>query len=234
MRNNIAVFKIHRDGASIWEKIGGNWVQGTVSGGLNEPGGFAISQSRILAGASGCDNDAVIYEKSGSGAWLITGRIPPDAGVCADQPRAVELNYDFAYIRHSPSLVRSYRKNGTALAWAPALPINITSQAWAFSGPVAVQLRTAVVPGGGYFTRGTSWTYRGQLKPLDYVMGTGNLGRVLFRDGVVLSHEGWDLFDWPSCRIYMYPTPRADSTTSASWERWDPTPPISTSAAGPS
>ena len=81
MRNNIAVFKIHRDGASIWEKIGGSWIQATVAGGLNEPGGFAISQSRILAGASGCDNDGVIYEKSGSGVWLITGRIAPDAGV---------------------------------------------------------------------------------------------------------------------------------------------------------
>ena len=75
MRNNIAVFKIHRDGASIWEKIGGSWVQATVAGGLNEPGGFAISGSRILAGASGCFNDGVIYEKSGSGAWLVTGRI---------------------------------------------------------------------------------------------------------------------------------------------------------------
>jgi hypothetical protein len=203
MRNNIAVFKIHRDGASIWERIGGSWVQATVTGGLNEPGGFAISQSRILAGASGCDNDGVIYEKSGSGAWLITGRIPPDAGVCANQPRAVELNYDFAYIRHSPSLVRSYRKSGSALVWAAKPSINIPSQAQPFDGPVAVQLRTAVVPGSAYFTRDTTWTYAGQLKAVDYAMGTGDSRTVVYRDGVVLTGERWDDLDY-NIAPYLY------------------------------
>ena len=160
MKNNIAVFKIHRDGASIWEKTGGNWLQATVADGLKEPGGFAISESRILAGQTGCDNDGLIYEKSGSGAWLITGRIAPDAGVCANQPRAVELNYDYAFIRNSPSLVRSYRKNGSALAWAANRTINIPSQASAIHGPIAVQLGTAVVPGSAYFTRGTQLDLR--------------------------------------------------------------------------
>jgi hypothetical protein len=203
MKNSLAVIKIHRVGASIWEKIGGSWIQSTVAGGLNEPGGFAISQSRILAGASGCNHDGVIYEKSGSGAWLITGQIAPDAGVCANQPRAVDLNYDFAFIRHSPSLVRSYRKNGTALAWAAKSPINIPSQAVQFVGPVAVQLRTAVVPGSAYFTRGTNWTYAGQLKAIDYALGTGDSPKVVFRDGVVLTQERWDLPDY-SGAPYLY------------------------------
>src|SRR6187399_1740972 len=203
MRNNIAVFKIHRDGASIWEKIGGSWIQATVAGGLNEPGGFAISQSRILAGASGCDNDGVIYEKSGSGVWLITGRIPPDAGVCANQPRAVELNYDFAYIRHSPSLVRSYMKSGSALAWAADRSINIPNQAKPFDGPVAVQRSTAVVPGSAYFTRGTNWTYAGQLKAVDYAMGTGDSRKVVYRDGVVLTGERWNNLDY-NIAPYLY------------------------------
>jgi hypothetical protein len=203
MRNNIAVFKIHRDGASIWEKIGGSWIQATVSGGLNEPGGFAISQSRILAGASGCNNDGVIYEKSGSGAWLITGRIAPDAGVCADQPRAVELNYDFAYIRNSPSLVRSYMKNGSALAWAPQPPINIPNQAKPFDGPVAVQRSTAVVPGSAYFKRDTNWTYAGQLKAVDYAMGTGDSRQVVYRDRVVVTGERWDSLDY-NIAPYLY------------------------------
>ena len=203
MKNNIAVFKIHRDGASIWEKIGESWVQATVAGGLNEPGGFAISGSRILAGASGCDNDGVIYEKSGSGAWLVTGRIAPDAGVCADQPRAVELNYDVAFIRHSPSLVRSYRKSGSALTWPASLPINIPTQAKPFDGPVAVQLGSAVVPGSAYFTRGTNWTYAGQLKAVDYAMGTGDSSKVLYRDGVVVTNERWNSLDY-NYAPYLY------------------------------
>ena len=95
--------------------------------------------------------------------------------MCADQPRAVELNYDYAFVRNSPSLVQSYRKNGSALAWAANRTINIPSQAFAFTGPVAVQLGTAVVPGSAYFTRGTNnWTYAGQIKAVDYGMGTGD------------------------------------------------------------
>ena len=208
MRNNIAVFKIHRDGASIWEKIGGSWIQATVAGGVNEPGGFAISGSSILAGASGCDNDGVIYEKSGSGAWLITGRIPPDAGVCANQPRAVELYFDFAFIRHSPSLVRSYRKSGTALVWAANRTINIPTQARPFggppfNGPVAVQASTAVVPGSAYFTRGTNWTYEGQIKPVDYAMGTSDSFKVVYRDGVLLTGERWGDLDY-NVKPYVY------------------------------
>ena len=147
--------------------------------------------------------DGLIYEKSGSGAWLITGQIAPDAGVCADQPRAVELNYDYAFIRHSPSLVQSYRKNGSALAWAANRTINIPSQALPFTGPVAVQLGTAVVPGSAYFTRGTNWTYAGQIKAVDYAMGTGDSSKVVFRDGVVLTHERWDVPDYGSAP-YLY------------------------------
>ena len=29
----------------------------------------------------------------------------------------MDLNYDYAYIRSSPTLVRSYKKNGSALQW---------------------------------------------------------------------------------------------------------------------
>jgi len=206
MKNNLAVIKIHRDAATIWEKAGGNWVQGTVNIGLYEPGGFAISGSRILAGDTGCNNDGVIYEKSpANGQWSITGRIGPDAGVCAEgsPARAVELNYDFAFIRSSPTLVRSYRKNGTALAWAANRTINLTGQDASTPGPVAVQLGSAVAPGFGYFARGTNWTRAGQLTPLDYGMGTGDGGKVIYRDGVVVAVDGWDQPD--SARTpYLY------------------------------
>lgn len=194
MKNNIAVIKIHRDGATVWEKTGGNWVEATVANGLHEPGGFAISGSRILAGSSGCAHDGLIYEKSpANGSWVIAGQIAPDAGVCADQARAVELNYDYAFIRNSPALVRSYKKNGSALAWEPSRVINLTGQAATYNGPVAVQLSSAVAPGLAYFTRATTtWSYGGQIMPLDYAMGTGDGGKVIFRDGVLLSSEGWD------------------------------------------
>ena len=47
MRNNIAVLKIHRDIATVWEKAGSDWIQATVANGLHEPGSFAIS-GRLL------------------------------------------------------------------------------------------------------------------------------------------------------------------------------------------
>src|SRR6188768_1787760 len=151
MRNNIAVLKIHRDIATVWEKAGSDWIQATVANGLHEPGSFAISGSRILAGSTGCENDGVIYEKaSASGSWVITGRIPPDAGVCGDEPRVVELNYDYAFIRNSPTVVRSYKKNGSALAWAADRTLNLRQPS---VGAIGVQRAVAVTPGNSYFRR---------------------------------------------------------------------------------
>jgi hypothetical protein len=203
MRNNLAVIKIRSDVATVWEKIGGNWVQATVANGLHEPGHFAISGSRILAGSSGCENDGLIYEKSSSGSWVIIGRIAPDAGVCADQPRAVELNYDFAYIRSSPTLVRSYRQSGSALQWPAKSPITLSGQAASVPGAVAVQLRSAVTPGLVYYTRDTDWNYVGQIKPIDYAMGPGDGGPVIYRDGLVLTFDGWDIPNY-SHAPYVY------------------------------
>ena len=193
MKNNLAVIKIGPDVATVWEKIGGNWVQATVANGLHEPGHFAISGSRILAGSSGCENDGLIYEKSSAGSWVITGRIAPDAGVCADQPRDVDLNYDYAYIRSSSTLVRSYKKNGSALQWPADRTITLTGHAATVPGAVAVQRGSAVTPGLAYYTRGTNWNFVGQLKPIDYAMGPGDGGRVIYRDGLVLTFDGWDI-----------------------------------------
>jgi len=194
MKNGIAVIKLDRDIATIWQKSGGNWARANVANTIHEPGDFAISGSRILAGASGCTNDAVVYEKvSGSASWAITGRIPGDAGVCSNDSRDVELNYDYAFIRSSPTLVRSYRKEGSAVTWQPNRTINLPSHAASFPGPVAVQLGSAVSPGSAYFTRGTTnWIYSGQLMPLDFASGTGEGRKVIYRDGVVLDSEGWD------------------------------------------
>jgi len=193
MRNNIAVLKIHRDIATVWEKAGSDWIQATVANGLHEPGSFAISGSRILAGSTGCEDDGIIYEKaSATGSWVITGRIPPDAGVCGDTPRVVELNYDYAFIRNSPTVVRSYKKNGSALAWAADRTINLRQPS---AGAIGVQRAVAVTPGNSYFRRGTDWNYAGQLVPVDFAMGTGDSYKAIYRDGVVVTGEGWDVPD---------------------------------------
>ena len=174
MKNNIAVVKIHPDAATVWEKIGGNWVQATVTNGLHEPGHFAISGSRILAGSSGCENDGLIYEKSAAGSWVIAGQIAPDAGVCADQPRNVELNYDYASSAVHPRCSGRTKKMA-ALQWPADRTITLPAKPLV-PGPVAVQLGSAVTPGKAYFTRGTNWNYVGQLTPIDYAMGPGDGG----------------------------------------------------------
>jgi hypothetical protein len=69
------------------------------------------------------------------------------------------------------------------------------------NGPIAVQLGTAVAR-GAYFTRYELDLSRA-AQALDYVMTAGNLGGVVFRDGVVLTSEGWDGFDSPSVP-YLY------------------------------
>jgi hypothetical protein len=178
-------------------------VQAQVTNGLLEPGGFAISGYSILAGSTGCAADGLIYQKSASnGSWVVTGRIPPDAGVCADQPRDVELNYDYAFIRGSASLVRSYRKNGSELDWARNRNLMLTGQAQR-PGPIAVQKTLAVAPGSAYFNRGTNWDFAGQLVPIDYSSAFSNASQVVFRDGVLLASDGW--FEPPSfIKPYVY------------------------------
>jgi hypothetical protein len=53
----------------------------------------------------------------------------------------------------------------------------------------------AVTPGNSYFRRGTDWNYAGQLVPVDFAMGTGDSYKAIYRDGVVVTGEGWDVPD---------------------------------------
>ena len=190
MRNNIAVVKIHRDVATVWEKAGGDWIQATVANGLHEPGNFAISGSRILAGSSGCENDGVIYEKSSAGSWVITGRIAPDAGVCADKPRVVELNYDYAFIRNSPTVVRSYRKNGSALAWPADRTIKLRHARPSPEPSASTGSRHARI--GLFQARHGLELCRAAHA---HRLRDGSRGRrqAIYRDGVVVTGEGWDI-----------------------------------------
>lgn len=195
MKNGIAVIKPTPNvAATIWEKSGGDWVQAQTDGPITAPGGFAISQDRVLAGADGCQNDALFYQKNASGIWTITGGIAPDAGICPLATRDVELNYDYALIRgagNPGSLVRAYRRNGGTFLWPGAGSLTLTGQAATESGPLALQKATAVAPGAAYFHRnGTRWTFAGQLQPIDYAYGSGNAYQVVYRDHLLLALDG--------------------------------------------
>ncbi|HEV7609448.1 MAG TPA: hypothetical protein VGO61_19075 [Steroidobacteraceae bacterium] len=203
MKNGIAIIKLNQV-ATIWESVSNDWVQGHTASPILDPGGFAISGNSILVGSTGCEADAFIYQKSATdGSWGVTGRIERNAGVCSDKEIPVDLNYDYAMIRAPGNMVRTYRKNGTQLDWAPAaafgMPATILSQ-----GPLAFQKTVAVSPGSGYFRRTNgNWSYQGQLVPIDYGNGTGNAAQVKYRDGVVLTTEGYSE-DHAYSKVYAY------------------------------
>jgi hypothetical protein len=192
MKNNLAIVKLD-GGAVIWEKVANSWVRMPNATPIPGPGGFAISGNSILVGSDGCTSDALVYQKSATdGTWVVTGKISPTSGVCADQERDVELNYDYAFIHSSPGVVNVHHKNGTLFTWDYSNPILLTGQAAQRTGPVAVQKTTAVAPGSAYFTRsGTTWSFKGQLMPIDYAMGTGDATQVLYRDSKLVATEGW-------------------------------------------
>ena len=200
MKNGIAVIQI-TETATIWERVAGNWVQGQTAAPILEPGNYAISGSSILAGGSGCDHDALIYQKAADGRWTVTGRIGPDAGVCNVRGLAVELNYDYALVRGANNTVRAYRKNGTALAWQSAGSFVLTGQTFS---PMALQKTVAAAPGSAFFRRtGTTWNYQDQFLPADYANGTGHAFGVKYRDGVLLSTEAYGEIHAFS-KVYVY------------------------------
>jgi hypothetical protein len=194
MKNLIAIIKI---GAlsTIWEKIGGEWVQAPTAAPITGVGGFAISTNRIMVGANGCNFDAYIYEKNASGIWGVTGRIPADDASCdGNEPRRVDLNYDFAVVGTNKTgvnvtseVVRTYRKNGTSLLWASAGNITLTGDDAELEPAPDLQLDTLVIGGVLQYRRTSAgWVRVGTVRPLDYVAGTGRGGTAVYRDGVFM------------------------------------------------
>jgi hypothetical protein len=192
MKNSLAVINI--DGVTtIWEKVSGKWVQGVTDGQIREPGGYAISVKSVLIGSTGCEVDGLIYEKSASGVWKISGRIPAAAGVCADRERDVELNYDFALINDPAGTVHAFRKNGTALNWICSGMFTLQGESSGRAGPLALQKAVGVAPGSTVYQRISGvWRAAGSLMPIDFAMGTGDAQRVIYRDGVLLTVEARD------------------------------------------
>jgi hypothetical protein len=197
MKNNLAVIKVGAT-STIWEKVNGNWQQAPTAAPITAPGRFAISLDRIMVGADGCTADALIYQKdAGTGIWDVTGRIPAEDGTCANTPRPVELNYDFALVRGTTNILRSYRRDGTALVWPNAGNIVLTGAAAEDSSAApALQAGTLVLNDQSYYRRTSSgWSRVSRLLPLDYPNGAGDFGRPLYRDNVLLVNDAPDGFD---------------------------------------
>ena len=197
MTNNLAVIKVGAT-STIWQNVNGNWQQAPTAAPITAPGRFAISLDRIMVGADGCTADALIYQKNAStGIWDVTGRIPAEDGTCANTPRPVELSYDYALVRGTTNILRSYRRNGTALVWPNAGNIALTGAAAADPGAApALQGGTLVLNDLSYYRRTTSgWSRVNRLSPLNYPNGAGDAGRVHYRDNVLLVNDAPDGFE---------------------------------------
>lgn len=203
MKNSLAIIKVGAT-ATIWEKVGGQWVQGATAAPITGPGGFAISTNRIMVGADGCAADALIYQRVAAGIWDITGRIPPDDGSCANTARPVELNYDNALVRGSGNILRSYRRDGSALVWRHFANLTVTDGPTAFRLPPALQSDTLVVDDLNQYRRSSiGWTSAGRVVPLNFPNGAGDQGPVLYRDNVLLVNDLTDVAD-VGRRPYLY------------------------------
>jgi hypothetical protein len=205
MKNGIAAIQFS-DRVALFEQVGDDYVVARTAAVIRHPGGIAISAGRVLIGGDNCTYDAVVYERGSDGVWTLTGRMADSQGVCSNQGMAVELNYDNAMIRSSGTeqLVRAWRRNGTALDWAPQGSFVIPAAAGTTFGPVALQKSTVVTPGSAVFrpVNGT-WTYQRQLQPVDYAQGTGHAFEVEYRDGVLITSEAWDQ-QYAEAQPYVY------------------------------
>jgi len=192
MKNGIAAVQLN-DTVVIFEFIGGEWQRAVTLEPLRYPGGLAISGNRVLIGAGRCESyGAYLYEKGANGVWSVTGRLPYVGGPCNSDGISVELNYDNAIMWTTARFAGTFRPASGSIDWQWAGSIEIPQAASTTIGSIALQKSTAVSSGSAMFHRaGTTWTYLGQLQPVDYGNGAGHAGDVEYRDGVLLTNEGW-------------------------------------------
>lgn len=205
MKNYIAIIKMGPT-ATIWEKVNGEWRQSPTAAPITAPGDFAISTNRIMAGDDGCTADALIYQKDpATGIWDVTGRIPPEEGICqANAQRHIDFNYDAALVRGYDDVLRTYRRNGSALVWPNAGNIALNNDnANPYWSP-AIQSGTLVLGDQTYWRRtGGVWTKLGKLLPRDYFRGSGTGGNPIYRDGLLMTTDGVDAYLAPEVP-YVY------------------------------
>lgn len=192
MKNGIAVIKLGVN-ATIWEKqVSGVWLQALPAATLDYPGRFAISGTRILAGADGCTDDAVILAKRADGSWAVSGEVLAEgpAHCSATTARNVEFNYDNAAVRGADGVLRIYRP-ATGQVWSRRYSIPLTGPEADNPGWPAMQKNLIVLPGSTYFDLGEPAPYAPtQLMPTDYANGAGEANLVIYRDGLLLANEG--------------------------------------------
>jgi hypothetical protein len=204
MANGIAALRIGPV-LHIYERSGDAYVEADTAGTPGSAPGLAISGRRILAARRGCNYDADVYEKStGSGVWRINGRILGPVGPCNNHGAALDLDGDVALVRNSPTEIREYRRNGTALQWVQVGTITPPAGANFTLGAPTLRGNVAFVEEGRYFERvGSSWTFRGRVEPLDSATGTVPFAAD-YRGPLLLSQSGpsWYRAD-PSPYLYM-------------------------------
>ena len=190
MKNGLAAIDL-AGVTTIWERNGNDWSQARTDGEIRLPGGHAISARSILIGSTGCSTDGVIYEKSTDGVWRIAGRLPARAGVCGNQERDVELNYNFALVNDPAGSVHAWARNGTNLDWRTAGDFELSGTSTDVGGALALQNSVAVAPGSTVYRRtaGTSWIRSGSVIPINHAMGDGDAARVVYRDSVLVTAE---------------------------------------------
>ena len=177
MANGVAALRIGPV-LHIFERSGDNYVESDTAGVPEGAPGMAISGRSILVARRGCNYDADLFEKSlGSGVWRVNGRIRGAVGACNDHGAALDIDGNVALVRDSATEIREYRRNGTALDWVQVSTITPPSGAGFTLGAPTLSGNTAFVDDGRFFDRdGTSWVYRGRVKPLDSATGTQPFG----------------------------------------------------------
>ena len=203
MANGIAALRIGPL-LHIYERSGDTYVEADTAGTPAAAPGLAISGRSILAARLGCNYDADVYEKSlGSGVWRINGRISGAVGACNNHGAALDLDGNVALVRNSPTEIREYRRNGTALQWVQVGTITPPAGASFTLGAPTLSGNIAFVSEGRYFERvGSSWTFRGRVEPLDSAFGT--VPYAADYRGPLLLSESVDSFFRATPQPYLY------------------------------
>jgi hypothetical protein len=207
MRNSLAAVQFGGQ-VSLFEYANGDYVPVRSAAPIVHPGGVAISSSRVLIGGNDCDYDGVVYEKGADGIWGITGRLDDNAGACDNYGLTVELNYNYALLRHQyADVATAWRRNGTAVDWVPAGTLLPPPDVGFSDQPYALQGATAVANNGyAYLRSGSStWNLQGRATSVDNDNSWGITFEAVYRDGVLVTSESgrWTAFP----RVYLETSP---------------------------
>jgi hypothetical protein len=201
MKNSLAVVKIGAQ-ATFWEKVNNDWRRAPTAEPVTAPGGFAISQDRILAGGDDCTARALVYRRS-AGVFVVEGNIFGNVqGECSYAAKDVELNYNYAMIRSGSEV--GYWRRGVEFSWEHRRGFTVPVGVRHLPGAPALQNDRVVLPGNVFFKYdGSYWSEGGWIRPIDWPAGPGAGSRAVYRDGLVVNADGWDE-DRSTSPVYIY------------------------------